>query len=555
MGVFAFNYFWQRLYLMTAPVPIPAGLLSSDFPTPADRTAGAFNSKAVAWATSARAMSERDREIALAARTNALAASEAADAAVPAIPAAYTAVQKAAEAEASAAQAEASRIAASKLNLGAHATAPTLDNQGGALLTGSTYYDTALEKWRVWTGLAWGDGVSAVAGVSSFNGLTGDIVLPIGLMTEVNKAAAYTAMPQDMHAMLNCEGTWTLSLTAAATLGAGWWCYVRNAGNGDITMTPSAADLIDGAPSYVLKPGLVVLMRCNGVGFKLLTVKERTYNRRVQIDATQGFIVPADTYVIRTYAVGGGGDGGVAIPSTIGGAGGSGGGMAYGDLAVTPGETLNINLASRTAKVSRGAMDLLVGNPAAHSVNSTPGAVGTAFKYTSVTNGGAYSGGLGGAGSSSGTNGFGGSGASSGSPLGTGVSGLNSTATIGGSGWGGAGGSSSGGGVGGVGVGAVGGRGLLTAVGIAEPLLLDCVAPANPSGPGQPGQGGANGSGGFGGGGNLGSAGGFGGGGGTNVASNAGGGGFGGGGGGGRASGATLYPPGAGGNPAVIILY
>lgn len=74
--------------------------------------------------------------------------------------------------------AEASRIAASKLNLGSKATAPKVDNQGEPLLTGATYYDTTLDRWRVWTGVAWGEGVSAVAGVSSINGLTGDVVLP-----------------------------------------------------------------------------------------------------------------------------------------------------------------------------------------------------------------------------------------------------------------------------------------------------------------------------------------------------------------------------------------
>ena len=78
----------------------------------------------------------------------------------------------------SAGQSEASRIAASKLNLGAKAAPPALDNQGAALTAGTTYYDTTLDKWRVWTGTAWGEGVSAVAGVSSINGLTGDVVLP-----------------------------------------------------------------------------------------------------------------------------------------------------------------------------------------------------------------------------------------------------------------------------------------------------------------------------------------------------------------------------------------
>ena len=77
----------------------------------------------------------------------------------------------------SAAAAEVSRIAASKLNLGNKSTAPTLDNQGAALLAGATYYDTALNKWRVWSGSAWVEGISAISGVSSVNGQTGAVLL------------------------------------------------------------------------------------------------------------------------------------------------------------------------------------------------------------------------------------------------------------------------------------------------------------------------------------------------------------------------------------------
>jgi hypothetical protein len=76
-----------------------------------------------------------------------------------------------------AAAAEASAIAASKLNLGNKSSPPTTDNQGAALLAGATYYDTTLDKWRVWNGSAWTEGISAVAGVASVNGQTGDVVL------------------------------------------------------------------------------------------------------------------------------------------------------------------------------------------------------------------------------------------------------------------------------------------------------------------------------------------------------------------------------------------
>lgn len=84
--------------------------------------------------------------------------------------AATTATDKAAKADASA-------ISASKLNLGDKSAPPTTDNQGGVLRAGAAYYDTALNKWRVWTGTAWGDGISAVAGVSSLNGQAGNLTL------------------------------------------------------------------------------------------------------------------------------------------------------------------------------------------------------------------------------------------------------------------------------------------------------------------------------------------------------------------------------------------
>ncbi|KQR62662.1 hypothetical protein [Acidovorax sp. Leaf160] len=73
-------------------------------------------------------------------------------------------------------QAEASRIEASKINLGAKASAPTVDNQGQALRVGATYYDTTLNKLRAWTGTTWADSVNVTAGVKSLNGESGDLV-------------------------------------------------------------------------------------------------------------------------------------------------------------------------------------------------------------------------------------------------------------------------------------------------------------------------------------------------------------------------------------------
>ncbi len=568
---------------MTAPVPVPAGILSSDFPMPADRTAGVFNSKAVAWANSARDMSERDREIAVATHTNAVAAKEGADAAASDAATAATARNESVAARNESVTARNESVTARNESVTARNESVAARN--AAVLAAEDALDAAERAEDAAASIADGP-------VTSVNGQTGVVSLQIqdipGLTdlvrlqrVEVTANAALGAA--QIAQFLDCKGAITLSVPSLAALGAGWYCYLRNTGNGDITIDPDDAEQIDGQLTYTLKPGFTVLLQYDGTDFTVVELKKRTYDRRVQINSTQDFIVPPDTYVIRAYAVGAGGDGGAAVASTSSGAGGSGGGMAYGDIAVTPGETLSVSIASRTAKVSRGATDLLVGNPAAHSVNKTPGAVGTASKHASVTNGGAYSGGLGGAGFT-GASAAGSPGASSGSPLGAGVNGLatnSAFAVFGGSGWGGnagvTGGTRGGGGVGGPAVGSAGGPGLPHGQAVTEPLLFDCVAPINANNPlsgaqseGLPGQGGVSanpgGHAGFGGGGGGGSTGsglggghgGFGGGGGAcpyGADAIPGNGGYGGGGAGGSVSAANTRPPGTGGPAAVIIIY
>lgn len=165
----------------------------------------------------------------------------------------------------------------------------------------------------------------------------------------------------------------------------------------------------------------------------------------VQYTASATFVVPPDTYTIRPYTIGAGAAGN---GSTLGGAGG---GCAYGDIAVTPGQSVALSISAGVAKVSIGGVDLLIANP---GTAGSGGAGGTATKHASVTNGGAYAGGAGA--SFSGARG----GSSSGSPLGPGVT--NTYATTGGAGWGGQGGPGvgTGGGVGGPGTTTAGGPGL-----------------------------------------------------------------------------------------------
>lgn len=257
--------------------------------------------------------------------------------------------------------------------------------------------------------------------------------------------------------------------------------------------------------------------------------------------ASSTYTVPSGVTSIRAYAIGKGANGG---GYTYGG--GGGGGCAYGDIAVTAGQTVTITISAGVATVSYGGTTMLTGNAASNNTG------GTASKHASVTNGGAYSGGNGGTGLCGG-------GGASGSPLGIGgAGGSNATFGAGGGGAGGAG-DANGGGGGAGGAGNAGGGGgsggAATSVGgggpgrciaqaFTDPLMADCLdtGASTSSGHGN--------TGGYGGGGGAGTRGGqggsFGGGGGSSYNSG-GNGGFGGGGGGGAAGVGTAGNGGYGG--------
>ena len=164
------------------PTP-PSRQRPSTFSDEADVFLGAlpdFGNKANALAVEVNTKTVEAGDSANTAVTKAVEAAASASAAGGS---ANTAVTKAGEAAASASAAGGSAIEASKLNLGAKATAPTTDNQGDALRTGATYFDTSLDLWKVWGGSAWVVGISSVAGVSSFNGQVGDIVYEMPQLT------------------------------------------------------------------------------------------------------------------------------------------------------------------------------------------------------------------------------------------------------------------------------------------------------------------------------------------------------------------------------------
>lgn len=86
----------------------------------------------------------------------------------------------------------------------------------------------------------------------------------------VGKSGSYTVAITDFQTLLNCTGTFTLALTAAATLGDGFWCDVRNDGSGVITIDPNSTEQVNGATTLELYPGESCILMCTGSAWKTI---------------------------------------------------------------------------------------------------------------------------------------------------------------------------------------------------------------------------------------------------------------------------------------------
>lgn len=89
------------------------------------------------------------------------------------------------------------------------------------------------------------------------------------------KSAAYTVVAGDLGKVINVDATGgpiTLTLTAAATLGDGFWCYVRKAdvSANAVTIDPNGAETVNGAATASIGTQFQMrLLVCDGAGWFL----------------------------------------------------------------------------------------------------------------------------------------------------------------------------------------------------------------------------------------------------------------------------------------------
>lgn len=88
-------------------------------------------------------------------------------------------------------------------------------------------------------------------------------------LTISTKTAAYTVVAGDLGTIINCTAnTFTISLTAAATLGSGFNCWIWNNGGGVITIDPNGGEPIDGLSTLILRQGEGSQIVCNGASWE-----------------------------------------------------------------------------------------------------------------------------------------------------------------------------------------------------------------------------------------------------------------------------------------------
>jgi len=87
-----------------------------------------------------------------------------------------------------------------------------------------------------------------------------------------DKTAAYTVVSGDLGKIINCtSGTFTITLTAAATLGSGFHVTIWNlstTSSDAITIDPNASETIDGKSTFILRRGEGVEVVCDGTNFQ-----------------------------------------------------------------------------------------------------------------------------------------------------------------------------------------------------------------------------------------------------------------------------------------------
>ena len=151
-----------------------------------------------------------------------------------------------------------------------------------------------------------GTNVTAAIGLPplSSTGSNGSALSSLGALAAGTQAktANYTVVEGDRGDVIFCTNSFTLSLTAAATLGNGFSFGVVNAGSGSIVIDPSGAETIDGAATKTLTAGQALFLVTDGATWR--TVGSSTTQDQLPINQVRVNVASAATVNLTTSAAG-----------------------------------------------------------------------------------------------------------------------------------------------------------------------------------------------------------------------------------------------------------
>jgi hypothetical protein len=163
----------------------------------------------------------------------------------------------------------------------------TIDPNGAETIDGSTTIGLTASQalvvvcdgtgFKITQSRGYGTGSGSVTSVDAQRGVKTATGSPItntgtlyGKIESVDKTGTFTALPEDRGRLFVCSGTFNINLSAAATLGNDWYCWVFNEYWETITVDPNGSELINGGGSIGVAGGESLLIVCNGTEFHAL---------------------------------------------------------------------------------------------------------------------------------------------------------------------------------------------------------------------------------------------------------------------------------------------
>ena len=214
-----------------------------------------------------------------------------------------------------------------------------------------------------------------------------------------NKTGAYTVVSGDLGKIINCtSGTFTVSLTAAASLGSGFTCIIWNTSNtasNVITIDPAGTETIDGKTTLTLQRGEGLAIVCDGANWQTDDKKPmRAYVENISNTETRS-AASADNSIAIGIQTTASGQYSFAIGTNYGGANtasgagslifSSGGSTASGNQSMSIGSytvagsnystALGINSASQGSVTATGAGAMALGGSYASGIDSFAAAI------------------------------------------------------------------------------------------------------------------------------------------------------------------------------------